>query len=896
MARKKKTYSDGISRRKRFHGFKFLTLFMAILVGFELVFGVVGLVGLTTWLSRKPEMNAENFFTQESTLIFDKNGTQIADVGTQLRENVDYEQVPEAMIDAFLAIEDSRYFTHNGFDIPRFTKSIIETVAHGNVQGGSTFTMQLVKLTYFVNDEDGTSRTKDIEYKVQQIALAMELEKQSTKKEIFEMYVNKMNYGGIGNIRGIQKAAQQYFDKNVWELNTSECALLAGIVNSPYYYDPHNYLDHATARRNEVIDMLVHHGYISEDEGNLARAVKVEDLLVDPMHMFNNNGSYRYQAYIDEAIKEAERVTGQDPLNVSMEIYTCMDPEIQTLMEDIQAGNTEIQFFDDKVEIAMISENNQTGEIVGIGGGRNYAGGGSMLFNHATDQYNQPGSTVKPFLDYALAMEYLGWATSHTVTDKPVYMGNFQFTNAGTTSYRGQMDLRQALGISLNTPAILCMMDVIDKIGEDKVKEYLQSFNFSHANIDYFDIQYAIGASSFSVSCKELMAAHAIFMNGGYYIEPHTIKRIVFRSGLQEPLEPSYINRQVLSEQVAYMMSTLLQSNVDINWGNLMNVVRKWYPVYAKTGTTDWGDSGIDYGIPIGEGKDEWMVVQTSNYSSCVWIGYDKPEPYENTYLSLDKVLWNIPGYINSMLLDALNPEGAEGIARPEGVSDITHIVGLFPYVAPVEGMPAEYIRSGLVKSEFATLKAPESADPLEALSSFNASIDSNYNVSFSWAGYPVPEKTEDTSGEGGKLFEWDWLWGPVRYKARIMQNGQTLREISSSSSSDTSNLYNDLAENTNTEVCGFYAYENLGGSSNEVCVAFTTPEKKAIAPGQGSSLSDYQAFADRFGFSLEVTEVPASGDKPAGTVDLILNGHNVAGQEIPRSTSKLYANVYVDK
>jgi penicillin-binding protein 1A len=702
-----------------------------------------------------------------------------------------------------------------------------------------------------------------------------------------------MNYGGIGNIRGIQKASQQYFDKNVWELNLSECALLAGIVNSPYYYDPHNYLDHATARRNEVIDMLEHHGYITEADGDLARAVKVEDLLVDPMHMFNNGGSYRYQAYIDEAIKEAERITGQDPLNVSMEIYTCMDPDIQELMEDIQAGDTEIQFFDDKVEIAMISENNQTGEIVGIGGGRNYARGGSMLLNHATDQFNQPGSTVKPFLDYALAMEYLGWATSHTVTDKPVSMGAWTFTNAGTTSYRGQMDLRQALGISLNTPAILCMMDVIDEIGEDKVKEYLQSLNFSHVNIDYFDIQYAIGASSFSASCEELMAAHAIFMNGGHYIEPHTISKIVYRSGLQEPLEPTYINRQVLSEQVAYMMSTLLQSNADIDWGNLMNVCRKWYPVYAKTGTTDWGDAGVEYGIPIGEGKDEWMVVQTSNYSSCVWIGYEKPEPYENTYLSMDKILWNIPGYINSMLLDALNPDGAEGVARPEGVSDITHIVGLFPYTAPVEGMPSEYIRTGLVKSEFATLKAPQSADPLEALSSFSATIDNNFTGSFSWASYPDESKLSVESS--GKLFDWPMLWGPVVYKARIMQNGTTIREITSSGSSTTVDL-SDLAENTSTEVCGFYSYENMGGSSNEVCSAFTTPAKRAIAPGQGASLGDFQAFASRFGFELEVTEIPASGDKPAGTVDLILDGHNVCGQEIPRSTKKLYANVYVDK
>ena len=517
-----------------------------------------------------------------------------------------------------------------------------------------------------------------------------------------------------------------------------------------------------------------------------------------------------------------------------------------------------------------------------------------MLLNHATDQYNQPGSTVKPFLDYALAMEYLGWATSHTVTDKPVSMGAWTFTNAGTTSYRGQMDLKAALGMSLNTPAILCMMDVIDEIGEDKVKDYLASLNFSHVNIDYFDIQYAIGASSFSASCKELMAAHAIFMNGGYYIEPHTIKRIVYRSGLQEPLEPSYINRQVISEQVAYMMSTLLQSNVDVNWGNLMNVLRKWYPVYAKTGTTDWGDSGLEYGIPVGEGKDEWMVAQTSQYSTCVWIGYDKPEPNEGTYMSMDKIMWNIPGYINSMLLDALNPDGAEGISRPEGVSDITHIVGLFPYTAPVEDMPSEYVRTGLVKSEFATLKAPQSADPLDALSSFSATCDNNFNAHLSWAAYPDSSKL-DVSSESGKLFSWEMLWGPVVYKARIMQNGSTIREITSGDNVEDVDL-SDLAENTSTEICGFYAYENLGGSSNEVCSAFTTPKKKAIAPGQGSSLDAFQSFANQYGFDLEVTEVPASGDKPAGTVDLILDGRNVAGQEIPRDTKKLYANVYVDK
>ena len=127
------------------------------------------------------------------------------------------------------------------------------------------------------------------------------------------------------------------------------------------------------------------------------------------------------------------------------------------------------------------------------------------------------------------------------------------------------------------------------------------------------------------------------------------------------------------------------------------------------------------------------------------------------------------------------------------------------------------------------------------------------------------------------------------------MQNGSTIREITSGDNVEDVDL-SDLAENTSTEICGFYAYENLGGSSNEVCSAFTTPKKKAIAPGQGSSLDAFQSFANQYGFDLEVTEVPASGDKPAGTVDLILDGRNVAGQEIPRDTKKLYANVYVDK
>ena len=158
--------------KRKFHWFRFFTVILAICVGIEVVLGTVGLVTINTMLADEPKVNLDDFYTQETTLIYDKDGNQIADVGSQLRENITYDQIPEALIDAFLSIEDSRYFTHNGFDIPRFTASIINTALHGNVQGGSTFTMQLIKLTYFTDDEAGTSANKDIEYKVQQIDLA----------------------------------------------------------------------------------------------------------------------------------------------------------------------------------------------------------------------------------------------------------------------------------------------------------------------------------------------------------------------------------------------------------------------------------------------------------------------------------------------------------------------------------------------------------------------------------------------------------------------------------------------------------------------------------------------------------------------------------------------------
>lgn len=821
---KKKKMQIPKGARKKFHGFRFITLLMAIAVGFELVFGAVGVMAVDSLLQDEPKLDLDDFETNQSTLIYDKDGNEIADVGSQLRENITYNDVPEALVDAFLSIEDSRYFKHNGFDIPRFIKSCMDTVLKGNVSGGSTFTMQLVKLTYFQNDDSGISKTRNIEYKIQQIDLAMQLEKKSTKKQIFEMYMNKMNFGGVGNIRGVQKAAQQYFGKSVSQLNISECALLSGIINSPYYYDPHNYLDHATDRRNNVLYLMKRHGYINDDEYKLAKSIRVEDLLIDQYSTLDSNG-YQYQAYIDTALQEAEEITGQDPFNVSMKIYTAMNPTVQSTIENIEQGNDpNIGFVNDLEEIGTITLNNHTGEIVAIGGGRSYSNG-SMLLNHATQQYKQPGSTVKPFLDYAPTFDYLGWSTAHELNDKNITYGGWSYQNAFGNSY-GIVDLTFAIVNSLNTPAIQAMQKVIDSKGVEWYQKYMKSLGFDDSVVDNFNISYAIGGNDFVCTVEQLAAAHATEINGGNYITPHTITKIEYRNGHQDPIEPKYEPVQVMSEAAAYMTSSLMYSAIHTTTNNFLQVLIRDYATYGKTGTTDWGDSGLEYGIPQGAMKDKWMVCSDTMYTSAIWAGWEKAVAGEGTYFSY---FVNETGNILSRVLDACHADGSvpETLKQPDSVKSISFVKGSWPYMAVPEGRD-DLKTTGLIKSDFAKLKSFNAEKPtLKNLSSFTADYDeSSGSIKFKWASYPdgTETTTQNKDASDMNFFDAKGLYGNIVYKARIKQNGNVLKEISSGSES-TSEAIDGLAYDTDTQVCGYYGFEKSDDASNEVCVAFKTPE-----------------------------------------------------------------------
>ena len=708
------------------------------------IIGIIGGIGAIIFANKllegKPEFDRTKLESQESSVIYDMNGNEIVELGLYLRENIEYDDMPNSLVDAFLSIEDSRYFEHFGFDIPRFTKAILENIKSGGFgQGGSTMTMQLVKNSYFQVDADGESTMaahkgmSGVQRKMQEIVLAIEANKEVSKKDILALYINKINYGN--NIRGVQKAAQYYFGKDASELGLVESAFLAGIINAPNNYNPYNelykhdesyiylnsnitYLENAQERTAEVLDLMAYHGYITKEEAALAKTVKIENLLTGVAKKFNSYSQY-YQDYIDAVIEEATEVTGKNPYTTSMHIYTAMNPYIQEVLYNIENEKTDLKYSNDLEQSALTVLNNQTGELIALGGGRNQAQS-ARQFNRATSSYLQPGSSIKPVIEYALAFDRLGWSTAHTITDMPYYLygGNVLIANAGGQGYTGDMLITEAIARSLNTPAVQTLQAVIKEIGEDGVKEYLREIGITR-NLDTFDLQWAIGGNTCLVTPVQLAAAHAIFMNDGYYIKPHTIQKIVFQD------DSEYVSdikgTQVISSAAAYMTATCLEYNVSGPYYNNMQILKRSYPVYAKTGTTDWSTSGRAYGIPTGAPKDMWLVCQNSNFTISIWLGFDRAEV--GSYFTTSEDMANLKGRIGRYILNELdeNVEGnTEGVQRPDDVSDVTIVKGAYPYCAPDGGY--ETVK-GLIKTSALKKK------PLTSVSSVLANLPVKENA-----------------------------------------------------------------------------------------------------------------------------------------------------------------------
>lgn len=686
------------------------TVVWATIVWIGIFFLALGCIGggiIVGYLTKdKPELVVSDLKAPDSTMVYDCEGNKIAELGLYLRENIDYEQMPNSLIDAFVSIEDSRFFDHIGFDIPRFTKAIFANIRSGDFsQGGSTITMQLIKNTYFSIDDGDNSTIAaregmgGIQRKLQEILLSIELTagRKASKRDVIAMYINKVNYGN--NIRGVEKAAQYYFGKSASEVNLSEAAFLAGVINSPNYNNPYNnqyiddfddvnYLENGTTRRNEVLNLMVYHGYISQEECDLAKSIKLEDLLVGEAASFSDYNEY-CQGYIDRVINEVIETTGNDPYEVGMQIYTNMDPHMQKYVYDMQNEEeyTGIEFSNDMMQNAIVIMNNQDGSVIALGGGRGEATGARQL-NRATDSYLNPGSSIKPVVDYSLAFELLGWATDHVITDQPVYLysGNALIANFDR-KYFGDVTVDEAVARSLNTPAVQTLSAVIEATSEEYVVDYLNSIGF---NFDYedFDLQFAIGGNRCLVTPLQLAAAHAIFMNEGVYIAPHTVNYIVYSDG-RENFVADTQGFQAISKEAAYLTAYCEYQVINGPFYSTGQVVKQKYPVYGKTGTTDWGEGSEEYHIPAGSTKDCWLVSQTNKYTISTWLGYDKMQ--ERSYFTNSEYYDNTKSYIVKYILEELADhftvedgyDPSTGIKQPDTVVKVTHTLGAYPYTYP---------------------------------------------------------------------------------------------------------------------------------------------------------------------------------------------------------------------
>lgn len=618
--------------------------------------------------------------TISNSRIYDRDGNLVTELGAEIREDITYEQIPQNVIDAFLSIEDSRYFDHSGFDLPRFLASALTNLRSGSLaQGGSTLTMQLIDNTFTTkqkeklqSEQGGISTLDNIKLKVQEIYLSLIAEQTLDKEEIFEYYVNHIWFGSGYNTRGIQKAAKYFFNKDVSQLNLGEAAFLAGAINAPDTYNPLNnliktdqdYLANATERRNTTLALMLQHGYITETEYQLAVNTRLEFAL-DYQEMTNSDPN---SPFISQVITEVTELTGQDPTVVPMDIYTTLNQDVQQVAYDICAGNI-ISFPNDVINTGFAVVENHTGEVIAVGAGRTYYSTGGKDDLSITER--QPGSSMKPLLAYSSTFDLLGWSTEHRINDhgEDYFHSGNNLQNSDRT-YHGVVNLKTALGLSLNTPAAQAMIELVNQTGYDYWVEFCKKLGYSEERCESFVEQYSIGGSNMYASPRQQASAYTMLANGGTRVNDHTVRNVIRRSDNKETAGDT-TEYDLISEEAAFMTSYLLENVVSGNYGMFNEILyNPNYAVYGKSGTSDWGIEGAQYGIPNGNYRDEWSVGYTSDISVATWLGYTF-EMEKQGYYFTSSVLYQATGfYITDYLIDyCAQFYNYKDIEKPGGVS-----------------------------------------------------------------------------------------------------------------------------------------------------------------------------------------------------------------------------------
>lgn len=714
MSKKTNSNSTKNNNYKKTKSKKKKTLKILLMIFFiGCILSLIGIVIFTIMIvSSAPKFDPKNLEKAETTIVYDKNGNVFAKLGSEKREKITYDEMPEVLINAIVSIEDSRFFQHNGFDLPRFLSATFKHVAGSDGGGASTLTMQVVKNNYTSTVSSGW---EGIKRKFTDIYMAIfKVEKKYSKQQILEFYVNS-NYLGSGAY-GVEQASLTYFGKKAKDLNLAEAAMIAGLFQAPDSLDPFKHPEAAEKRRKTVLNLMYKHGYITKKENEEAQKLTIDKLLTESTQEEN-----KYGAFLDTVVENVREVTGNNPYTTSMEIYTTLDPEKQEHIDKIMSGET-FNWENDVVTAGIMVLDISDGSIAAVGAGRNRSG--ASVFNTATMIKNQIGSTAKPLYDYAMGIEKQNWSDVKMFGDEPYAYSNGTTVNNWDGNFKGTMTLREALAQSRNIPALKAFQ-ANDK---EDIKNFVKSVGLS-PNEDLYEA-HALGAYN-GESPLTMAAAYSVFSNGGYYIKPYSFTKIVYR-GTDEVYETKPEKTKVLSEETAYIMTSLLQSSAEYGLGRYNYINGAVYG--AKTGTTNFDEpTKAANNLPYDAIKDLWVNSVSPDYAISLWYGYDK---IDSTYVSR----------LNSGQHMRLFQTIAKGIyktgsnwTRPSGVVEVAVERETEPLKLPSAYTPADMITTALFKAGSEPTEVSTRFQQLPDVTGLTAK-DSNGKVNLSWDGVATPD------------------------------------------------------------------------------------------------------------------------------------------------------------
>ena len=605
-----------------------------------LIICIAGCLGIGVFfiyiVKSAPEFDVNKLTYSESTLVYDMNNKLVAELGTNRRENISYEDMSEVLIDAIIATEDSRFFQHNGFDAARFFKaSVGQLFGKSDAGGASTLSMQVIKNSFTSSEASGI---QGIIRKFTDIYLSVfKLEKNYTKQEIIEFYANNHFLGA--NAYGVEQAAKTYFGKSAANLTLAEASLIVGMFKAPTSYNPFNYPEAATERRETVLNLMYKHGYITKDQRDMANSIPVESLLIE-----NKSDDSEFQGYLDTIVEEVQNKWNVNPYNTPLIIYSNMDSEKQSAMQDIFSGES-FKWQNSYIQAGVAVVDVKSGKVVAIGNGRNR---GKLSYNLATSINKQIGSTSKPIIDYAPGMEYLNWSTYTIFDDSEYYYSSGQPIRNSDRGYMGDITIRNSLAYSRNVPALKAFQQVTNEIGRKKHQEFVESFGINTE--EYFHEAHSIGAFNGS-NPLTMASAYAVFANGGYYYEPYAVNKIIFRD-TGEAIEYKSEGKQIISDSTAFMITDSLVSAVE--YGYSSGAKMSGYTIAAKTGTTNYDEATQkQLGLPRDAIPDSWLMGYDSQYSIGIWYGCERPNSKQ--YLSVNDSVVQIGKLFRAIAKETLN-------------------------------------------------------------------------------------------------------------------------------------------------------------------------------------------------------------------------------------------------